>query len=266
MFKVSEEVSQSLKKAIDLVFQEMVKKGVAKVTINYAGGNDEGWADEVLALDSKGEPVPMSLELPHQVYELVDTHVICGWENNEGGEGTITFTLPDTCVLSHGINEIQVQTSDYQWDGKDFKSKSSFPSVLSEGSPFFTEKVQPILDLISKLQEGGNNVVGIIANVYGEVDSGLIHSIGVIEQYDSNTALSTSFDEWGSVELAGVRIGDTSADMFIADVSTLIAETCFGSLDDTDDAYIYYYNHPSCSSKIKCEVSTLVRKTHNYEM
>jgi hypothetical protein len=69
-------------------------KGGTEVVVTYSGSGDSGGIDEVAAF-AKGEPIAMTQELQQHVETWAWEHAIPrhGWENNEGGHGTVTIDL-----------------------------------------------------------------------------------------------------------------------------------------------------------------------------
>lgn len=78
--------------------------GIAKIEGSYHGSGDEGWIDELTALDANGDDLTNGYPgeqfggttgygLEDFVHALIDAGGAGGWENNEGGGGSFTIDL-----------------------------------------------------------------------------------------------------------------------------------------------------------------------------
>jgi hypothetical protein len=72
--------------------------GISRLSISYSGSGDEGTAEAPQLEDVAGNPVeestlPPKIEL-QKIADLLEGFVPEGYENGEGGHGTITFNVP----------------------------------------------------------------------------------------------------------------------------------------------------------------------------
>lgn len=85
-------------KAEVLKFYDVLRAAaVAKVTVSYYGSGDEGRAESAQFQDSDGNPLKerhlgIGLDL-QKLSDLLESFAPAGYEDNEGGFGTVTFDL-----------------------------------------------------------------------------------------------------------------------------------------------------------------------------
>lgn len=103
-------------------------EGTTKVVAEYSGSGDEGWINDITAYRGEeeilhtGEQYAMKQNVPpfaDDVGQLLmrwvedEIYQRCpGYENNEGGQGTITVDLtksPPTVVHEHGTNYTETE-------------------------------------------------------------------------------------------------------------------------------------------------------------
>lgn len=111
-------------------------KGIATVTVTYAGSGDSGSIDEVTAHDAKGKEVTLTPEqntaVEERLYDLLSD--LPDWCNNDGGQGTATFTVADDEVnFDHETN----------WTDNDSQTKTLGRARLSK----------PLLAVLAALPE-----------------------------------------------------------------------------------------------------------------
>jgi hypothetical protein len=84
--------------------------GVARVSVSYSGCGDEGRAEEPQLEDAEAKPMAES-ELPdevdiHSLADLLEGFVPEGYEDGEGGFGTVSFDV--------GTQKIRVEHNWYE--------------------------------------------------------------------------------------------------------------------------------------------------------
>ncbi|HEV2617550.1 MAG TPA: hypothetical protein VGU63_13175 [Candidatus Acidoferrales bacterium] len=85
--------------------------GVAKVTVGYYGDGDEGRAEPPQFQDAAGNPVEES-RLPGDLSiqtlgDLLEGFAPDGYEDGEGGFGTVTFDVPTLTIrVEHNWHEM----------------------------------------------------------------------------------------------------------------------------------------------------------------
>jgi hypothetical protein len=265
MLKTTPQENKELQSLIDNVFKEMVSTGTHTVTVTYSGSGDEGWSDLVMCLDEQGKKTQMKENSALSVFEFIDRNLIAGWENNDGGEGTLTFIAPNTFSIKHGLYEPKVESTEYTWSTEGFVKKEP-DSIPPEKAKVITEGIKPILDIIPILQEQFPDIVGIVCFVSEEADSGLISEVCIVnkgEYYRDYYVLSPlHLSEMIKKESSP----STLTVAWIADTSINIIESLYGSLREDDTAMVYYRNHSSVGAGMTCEVDVLVPKTHTYTL
>jgi hypothetical protein len=92
-----------LKKIGDDEFIEKMKKDYGDIlTITYDGGGDSGQINDYGETDHGS--VRINQDIEYTGYEIIDLYH-SGWENNEGGDGTIIFNFEERTVrLFHNMN------------------------------------------------------------------------------------------------------------------------------------------------------------------
>jgi len=101
-----------------LKFTEQLRAaGVTKVTVNYSGCGDEGRAEPPQFQDASGNPIDESC-LPgdpdtQKLDELLEDFAPEGYENDDGGHGTITFDVQTGKIrVEHNWYEIVSNPAD----------------------------------------------------------------------------------------------------------------------------------------------------------
>lgn len=88
-----------LKKLGDSNFIEKMKKDYGNtLEISYEGGGDSGQINDYG--DTDHGSVRINSDIEYVGYEVIATHY-SGWENNEGGDGRITFDFENKTVTLH---------------------------------------------------------------------------------------------------------------------------------------------------------------------
>ena len=90
------------------IIPRLKKWGVAKIVVDYSGCGDSGGIDGISYFDAAGQPVNMALvqtasdpDIGDVVYEFLPA----GFENNEGGQGTLTLDAEaGTVKIAHSEN------------------------------------------------------------------------------------------------------------------------------------------------------------------
>jgi hypothetical protein len=103
------------------ILKALSARGIASVTIEYDGGGDSGQIGDISAYDAKRRPVDIERPVQLALYRgkaaseydslrealddfawLLLAHFHAGFENNEGGYGTITIDVGERSVtLNH---------------------------------------------------------------------------------------------------------------------------------------------------------------------
>jgi hypothetical protein len=82
--------------------------GVAKIVVDYSGCGDSGGIDGISYFDAAGQPVNMALVQPASdpdIGDVVYEFLPAGFENNEGGQGTLTLDAEAGSVkIAHSEN------------------------------------------------------------------------------------------------------------------------------------------------------------------
>ncbi|WP_455233374.1 hypothetical protein [Geopseudomonas aromaticivorans] len=104
-------MSKSIETRLAEVAAKLQDHGVHSVTVEYAGAGDSANGYEVAFLDRNGESLEPYAEIEDLVTELADEAIFAagqdGWEDNEGGSGTFTFSVEGTARLEHTDNRIE---------------------------------------------------------------------------------------------------------------------------------------------------------------
>lgn len=265
MLKTTPQENKELQSLIDNVFKEMVSTGTRTVTLTYSGSGDEGWSDLVICLDEQGKKTQMKENSVLSVFEFIDRNIISGWENNEGGEGTLVFTIPNIFTIKHGLYEPKVESTEYTWSTEGFVKKEP-DSIPPEKAKVITKDIKPILDIIPVLHEQFPDIVGIVCYISVEADSGSTSEVCIVdkgEDYRDYYALSPlRLKEMVKKESSTSTLTVVS----IIDTSINIVESLYGRLGENDTATVYYRNHSSVGVGMTCEVDVLIPKTHTYTL
>lgn len=106
------------RKAAVLKFTDALRvAGITKVILNYSGDGDEGHAEPPQFLDSADNPIdesslPADLDI-RKLGELLEGFAPKGYEDGEGGHGTITFDLQTRKIrVEHNWYEIVSNPAD----------------------------------------------------------------------------------------------------------------------------------------------------------
>ena len=105
--------------AVD-VFPALLACGVANIEVAYSGYGDSGAIDGVQFRDKAGLRVDRNT-LPGTLTEKLETAVYsflpAGFENNEGGQGTVLIDLlARKITLQHQENEVVSNDSTREWE------------------------------------------------------------------------------------------------------------------------------------------------------
>jgi hypothetical protein len=105
-------ITDQERKAEVLKFSDSLRAaGVARVTVSYYGDGDEGRAEPPQFQDATESPIEESL-LPtdvniHTLGDLLEGFAPEGYEDNEGGFGTVTFDVQALTIrVEHNWNEV----------------------------------------------------------------------------------------------------------------------------------------------------------------
>ena len=102
----------------------LLKLGIVKVIVAYAGSSDSGAVESFKYLNKEGQEVtgfipPIQGDgdinvfqaLEYAIENMTVRHISGDWYNNEGGQGRITWNLkPNTLDLHEEYNEMTVVT------------------------------------------------------------------------------------------------------------------------------------------------------------
>jgi hypothetical protein len=108
---------QERKKEVLKFMDQLRAVGVTAVTISYSGGGDEGRAEPPQFQDAAGNRIDES-SLPddldtQKLGDLLEAFAPEGYEDGEGGHGTITFDLPTGKIrVEHNWYEIVSNPAD----------------------------------------------------------------------------------------------------------------------------------------------------------
>ena len=113
-------IEQAKNRLRDVILPRLKQWGVTKIEANYSGYGDSGSIDRIDYLDSAGEPMNMNLVRPasdpdmeNVIYEFLPS----GFENNDGGQGTLTIDVSAGKVsLLHGDNETVTHENSEEWE------------------------------------------------------------------------------------------------------------------------------------------------------
>src|ERR1044071_9303530 len=93
---------------------------VARVDTEFNGGGDEGAIDPPVCYDRAEGPEPVVIEIPAKLaedvrelfYDVLDL-MDFDWVNNEGGFGSLAWTLADDTILVDGNERITTSEAHY---------------------------------------------------------------------------------------------------------------------------------------------------------
>jgi hypothetical protein len=102
------------------VLPALLACGVANIEIAYSGYGDSGAIDGVQFRDAKGLRVVRD-NLPAGIREKLETcayaFLPAGFENNDGGQGSLTIDLPTRKItIRHEQNEVVGRQSTREWE------------------------------------------------------------------------------------------------------------------------------------------------------
>lgn len=97
--------------------QTFLSKGIYKVTAAYSGSGDDGNTDDPVFYD-KTDHVLEGIELSEELTQDLDEHLWratpAGFENNEGGQGTIVWNTQTGKVhIEHQWNVTTTEEEEY---------------------------------------------------------------------------------------------------------------------------------------------------------
>jgi hypothetical protein len=99
----------------------LLASGVTTVLCEYNGYGDSGGVENVIYLDENNKPIPRNCKFLTDVIDgdirnYAESLLPDGFENNEGGQGTVTLDLKGrTYSVDHGQNVTEVQSE--SWGG-----------------------------------------------------------------------------------------------------------------------------------------------------
>lgn len=92
----------------DVLLPRLKQWGVSRVVVEYSGYGDSGGIDGIAYLDANGQAVNMALVKTASdpaINEFAYECLPLGFENNEGGQGTLTIdVLAGTVTIAHSEN------------------------------------------------------------------------------------------------------------------------------------------------------------------
>ena len=102
------------------VIPALLACGVANIEVAYSGYGDSGAIDGVQFRDAAGLRVVRD-NIPQGVRQKLETSAYAflptGFENNDGGQGSLTIDLPTRKItLQHEQNEVVAQQSTREWE------------------------------------------------------------------------------------------------------------------------------------------------------
>lgn len=117
---------ESFEQRKQALFSTLAKHGIHTVTAEYDGEGDSGQINEISAFAA--DDTPVALNIPHNAdgepqratlhdcledfcWDILELHHD-GFEINDGGFGTFTFSVPDTSIqLCHNDRFVDVTTT-----------------------------------------------------------------------------------------------------------------------------------------------------------
>jgi hypothetical protein len=159
-------ISPELHERIDLLFKMMKEEGVDEMKVPYSGSGDSGDFYDPYAEAGNEPSVEIQKIVWHIAYQAVSSRHL-GWENNDGGEGTVTFKLRSE---DDGCQVISVDHSDF-WTDSDCSDGTFFSGEWNE------ETDSEISSLFRAMNDNG--IPKIIVTYSGGGDSGDIDDISV---------------------------------------------------------------------------------------
>jgi hypothetical protein len=108
------EEARDLLRPICTALQEL---GVSSVELSYSGYGDEGYIES-------SSFFPEAVDVPNVLREIVvswsEAVLPPGWENDEGGQGTVLVNVADaTARIEHEMNVIATESKTYEIGDKD---------------------------------------------------------------------------------------------------------------------------------------------------
>jgi hypothetical protein len=88
--------------------------GIEKVRAEYSGSGDEGCLDDAVAFiaETPVEVVPSLITAASEILESALEESFSGWENDEGAEGVVTWTMADDKI--HIDHEVYRTVTDHE--------------------------------------------------------------------------------------------------------------------------------------------------------
>ena len=120
MASIERQVEEARRTLAVEVIPALLACGVANIEVAYSGYGDSGAIDGVQFRDAAGLRVVRD-NIPHGVREKLETcayaFLPAGFENNDGGQGSLTIDLPTRKItLQHEQNEVVAKQSTREWE------------------------------------------------------------------------------------------------------------------------------------------------------
>lgn len=120
MASIEQQVEQTRQTLKNEILPAFLPYGVANIEVAYSGYGDSGAIDGVQYRDKAGLRVDRNT-LPGTLTEKLETAVYsflpAGFENNEGGQGTVLIDLQARKItLQHGQNEVVSHDTVREWE------------------------------------------------------------------------------------------------------------------------------------------------------
>ena len=120
MASIERQVEEARRTLAVEVIPALLACGVANIEVAYSGYGDSGAIDGVQFRDAAGLRVVRD-NIPQGVREKLETcayaFLPAGFENNDGGQGSLTIDLPTRKItLQHEQNEVVAQQSTREWE------------------------------------------------------------------------------------------------------------------------------------------------------
>lgn len=120
MASIEQQIEQARRTLAVEVLPALLACGVANIEIAYSGYGDSGAIDGVQFRDAAGLRVVRD-NIPAGVREKLETSAYAflpaGFENNDGGQGSLTIDLPTRKItIRHEQNEVVGRQSTREWE------------------------------------------------------------------------------------------------------------------------------------------------------
>jgi hypothetical protein len=120
MASIERQVEEARRTLAVEVIPALLACGVANIEVAYSGYGDSGAIDGVQFRDAAGLRVVRD-NIPQGVREKLETcayaFLPAGFENNDGGQGSLTIDLPTRKItLQHEQNEVVAKQSTRAWE------------------------------------------------------------------------------------------------------------------------------------------------------